>query len=140
MSEKLYKFSPELVYEAWTENLFETMVYDISQNQTKRFKWMLKKRSKYRIVDQQLVMANANVIEGIADAIMDEYVKDDYQLPGLNETQDVIEVEFLNVKRVAPKCYCYRSLVEKKDDLLILEYKQRKKNILDAMVVVSIDV
>ena len=32
--EKLYKFSPELVYEAWTKKRFvETMVYDISQNE-----------------------------------------------------------------------------------------------------------
>lgn len=65
----------------------------------------VKEGGNYRIVDQQR-NGKVNVIEGIYESlVMDEYVKMTIGMPGLSETQDVIEVEFLNVKQVAPKCY-----------------------------------
>lgn len=109
--EKLYKFSPELVYEAWTK------------------KDLLK----------QWFMTSARTnkeIEGIYESlVMDEYVKMTIGMPGLSETQDVIEVEFFERETGGTQMlFYYRSLVEKERRFTNLEYKQKKKEYHDAMV------
>lgn len=102
---KLYKFSPELVYEAWTKKDLLKQWFMTSARTNKEIEADVKEGGKYRIVDQQR-NGKVNVIEGIYESlVMDEYVKMTIGMPGLSETQDVIEVEFLNVKQVAPKCY-----------------------------------
>ena len=60
-------------------------------------------------------------MEGIYESlVMDEYVKMTIGMPGLSETQDVIEVEFFERETGGTQMlFYYRSLVEKKDDLLI---------------------
>ncbi|HCW0035877.1 TPA: SRPBCC domain-containing protein [Staphylococcus aureus] len=109
--EKFYKFSPELVYEAWTK------------------KDLLK----------QWFMTSARTnkeIEGIYESlVMDEYVKMTIGMPGLSETQDVIEVEFFERETGGTQMlFYYRSLVEKERRFTNLEYKQKKKEYHDAMV------
>ncbi|MGX7525244.1 SRPBCC family protein [Staphylococcus aureus] len=133
--EKLYKFSPELVYEAWTKKDLLKQWFMTSARTNKEIEADVKEGGKYRIVDQQR-NGKVNVIEGIYESlVMDEYVKMTIGMPGLSETQDVIEVEFFERETGGTQMlFYYRSLVEKERRFTNLEYKQKKKEYHDAMV------
>ncbi|HCY4977968.1 TPA: SRPBCC domain-containing protein [Staphylococcus aureus] len=120
--EKLYKFSPELVYEAWTKKDLLKQWFMTSARTNKEIEADVKEGGKYRIVDQQR-NGKVNVIEGIYESlVMDEYVKMTIGMPGLSETGGT------------QMLFYYRSLVEKERRFTNLEYKQKKKEYHDAMV------
>lgn len=90
--EKLYKFSPELVYEAWTKKDLLKQWFMTSARTNKEIEADVKEGGKYRIVDQQR-NGKVNVIEGIYESlVMDEYVKMTIGMPGLGETHELLEV------------------------------------------------
>ena len=120
--ERLLKYTPEVVYEAWTKT-------DILK---KSFDADIQEGGKYRIIDSR--NGKQNIIEGTyEELVLDEYIKMTIGMPGLSEEEDVIEVEFFERENGGTQMFFYyRSFVEKERRLTTLEYKQKKKEYHDS--------
>ncbi|EHJ07374.1 SRPBCC family protein [Staphylococcus simiae] len=131
--ERLLKFSPELVYEAWTKKDILKQWFMTSTRTNKSIEADVKEGGTYRIVDVR--NGKENIIEGTFETlIMDEFIKMTIGMPGLSEEQDVIEVEFFERETGGTQMFFYyRSLVEKERRLTSLEYKQKKKEYHDSI-------
>ena len=100
--ERLLKYTPEVVYEAWTKTDILKMVYD-HQRTNKSFDADIQEGGKYRIIDSR--NGKQNIIEGTyEELVLDEYIKMTIGMPGLSEEEDVIEVEFLKERMAELKC------------------------------------
>lgn len=128
--ERLLKFTPEVVYEAWTKEELLKQWFMTTQRTNQSFEADIQEGGQYRIVDRR--NGKQNVIEGTyKELVLDEYVKMTIGMPGLSEEEDIIEVEFFERENGGTQMlFYYRSLVEKERRLTTLEYKQKKKNIM----------
>lgn len=130
--ERLLKFTPEVVYEAWTKEELLKQWFMTTQRTNQSFEADIQEGGQYRIVDRR--NGKQNVIEGTyKELVLDEYVKMTIGMPGLSEEEDIIEVEFFERENGGTQMlFYYRSLVEKERRLTILEYKQKKKEYHDS--------
>ena len=112
--ERLLKYTPEVVYEAWTKTDILKMVYD-HQRTNKSFDADIQEGGKYRIIDSR--NGKQNIIEGTyEELVLDEYIKMTIGMPGLSEEEDVIEVEFFERENGETQMFFYyRSLLKRKD-------------------------
>ena len=125
--ERLLKFTPEVVYEAWTKEELLKQWFMTTQRTNQSFEADIQEGGQYRIVDRR--NGKQNVIEGTyKELVLDEYVKMTIGMPGLSEEEDIIEVEFFERENGGTQMlFYYRSLVEKERRLTTLEYKQKKR-------------
>lgn len=130
--ERLLKFSPELVYEAWTKKDLLKQWFMTSLRTNKEIEADVQEGGTYRIVDSR--NGKRNVIEGTFETlVMDEFIKMTIGMPELSNDQDLIEVEFFERETGGTQMFFYyRSLVEKERRLSSLEYKQKKKEYHDS--------
>lgn len=130
--ERLLKFTPEVVYEAWTKEELLKQWFMTTQRTNQSFEADIQEGGQYRIVDRR--NGKQNVIEGTyKELVLDEYVKMTIGMPGLSEEEDIIEVEFFERENGGTQMlFYYRSLVEKERRLTTLEYKQKKKEYHDS--------
>ncbi|MBX5319441.1 MULTISPECIES: SRPBCC family protein [Staphylococcus] len=130
--ERLLKFTPEVVYEAWTKEALLKQWFMTTQRTNQSFEADIQEGGQYRIVDRR--NGKQNVIEGTyKELVLDEYVKMTIGMPGLSEEEDIIEVEFFERENGGTQMlFYYRSLVEKERRLTTLEYKQKKKEYHDS--------
>ena len=130
--ERLLKFTPEVVYEAWTKEELLKQWFMSTQRTNQSFEADIQEGGQYRIVDRR--NGKQNVIEGTyKELVLDEYVKMTIGMPGLSEEEDIIEVEFFERENGGTQMlFYYRSLVEKERRLTTLEYKQKKKEYHDS--------
>ncbi|MDI0014326.1 SRPBCC family protein [Staphylococcus caprae] len=130
--ERLLKFIPEVVYEAWTKEELLKQWFMTTQRTNQSFEADIQEGGQYRIVDRR--NGKQNVIEGTyKELVLDEYVKMTIGMPGLSEEEDIIEVEFFERENGGTQMlFYYRSLVEKERRLTTLEYKQKKKEYHDS--------
>ncbi|MDU2777090.1 MAG: SRPBCC family protein, partial [Staphylococcus epidermidis] len=91
--ERLLKYTPEVVYEAWTKTDILKKWFMTTQRTNKSFDADIQEGGKYRIIDSR--NGKQNIIEGTyEELVLDEYIKMTIGMPGLSEEEDVIEVEF----------------------------------------------
>ena len=111
--ERLLKFTPEVVYEAWTKEELLKQWFMTTQRTNQSFEADIQEGGQYRIVDRR--NGKQNVIEGTyKELVLDEYVKMTIGMPGLSEEEDIIEVEFFERENGGTQMlFYYRSLVEK---------------------------
>ena len=130
--ERLLKYTPEVVYEAWTKTDILKKWFMTTQRTNKSFDADIQEGGKYRIIDSR--NGKQNIIEGTyEELVLDEYIKMTIGMPGLSEEEDVIEVEFFERENGGTQMFFYyRSFVEKERRLTALEYKQKKKEYHDS--------
>ena len=93
--ERLLKYTPEVVYEAWTKTDILKKWFMTTQRTNKSFDADIQEGGKYRIIDSR--NGKQNIIEGTyEELVLDEYIKMTIGMPGLSEEEDVIEVEFFD--------------------------------------------
>ena len=125
--ERLLKFTPEVVYEAWTKEELLKQWFMTTQRTNQSFEADIQEGGQYRIVDRR--NGKQNVIEGTyKELVLDEYVKMTIGMPGLSEEEDIIEVEFFERENGGTQMlFYYRSLVEKERRLTTLSINKRKR-------------
>lgn len=130
--ERLLKYTPEVVYEAWTKTDILKKWFMTTQRTNKSFDADIQEGGKYRIIDSR--NGKQNIIEGTyEELVLDEYIKMTIGMPGLSEEEDVIEVEFFERENGGTQMFFYyRSFIEKERRLTTLEYKQKKKEYHDS--------
>ncbi|MEJ7350991.1 SRPBCC family protein, partial [Staphylococcus epidermidis] len=86
--ERLLKFTPEVVYEAWTKEELLKQWFMTTQRTNQSFEADIQEGGQYRIVDRR--NGKQNVIEGTyKELVLDEYVKMTIGMPGLSEEEDI---------------------------------------------------
>ncbi|WP_186305464.1 SRPBCC family protein, partial [Leuconostoc mesenteroides] len=106
------KYTPEVVYEAWTKTDILKKWFMTTQRTNKSFDADIQEGGKYRIIDSR--NGKQNIIEGTyEELVLDEYIKMTIGMPGLSEEEDVIEVEFFERENGGTQMFFYyRSFVE----------------------------
>lgn len=132
--ERLLKYSPELVYQAWTDADLLKQWFMTSQRTNKSIDVDMTESGSYRIVDSR--NGRQNIIQGTYQELVDnEYIKMTIGMPELSDQEDVIEVEFEERENGCTQMFFfYQSLVERERRLTTLEYKQKKKEYHDSTV------
>lgn len=132
--ERLLKYSPELVYQAWTDADLLKQWFMTSQRTNKSIDVDMTESGSYRIVDSR--NGRQNIIQGTYQELVDnEYIKMTIGMPELSDQEDVIEVEFEERENGGIQMFFfYQSLVERERRLTTLEYKQKKKEYHDSTV------
>ncbi|MCJ1655737.1 SRPBCC domain-containing protein [Staphylococcus sp. NRL 16/872] len=132
--ERLLKYSPELVYKAWTDVDLLKQWFMTSQRTNKAFDVNMHEGGSYRIVDSR--NGKQNIVQGTYEELVkNEYIKMTIGMPELSDHEDVIEVEFEEREFGGTQMFFfYQSLVEKERRLSALEYKQKKKEYHDSTV------
>ncbi|EFU84050.1 hypothetical protein HMPREF3225_00421 [Staphylococcus lugdunensis] len=132
--ERLLKYSPSLVYQAWTTASLLKQWFMTSQRTNQTFDVDVAENGKYRIVDKR--NGKANVIEGTFEVLIEnQYIKMTIGMPGLSDAEDMIEVEFVERETGGTQLlFNYQSLVARERRLTNLEYKQKKKEYHDSTV------
>ena len=132
--ERLLKYSPELVYQVWTDADLLKQWFMTSQRTNKSIDVDMTESGSYRIVDSR--NGRQNIIQGTYQELVDnEYIKMTIGMPELSDQEDVIEVEFEERENGGTQMFFfYQSLVERERRLTTLEYKQKKKEYHDSTV------
>lgn len=130
--ERLFKYSPETIYEAWTKEDILKQWFMTSKRTNKSFEADVQEGGKCRIVDSR--NGKQNIIEGTyEELVMDEFVKMTIGMPGLSNEEDIIEVEFFERESGGTQMFFYyQSYIERERRLTNLEYKQKKKEYHDS--------
>ena len=130
--ERLLKYSPELVYQAWTDEDLLKQWFMTSQRTNKSIDVDMKEGGSYRIVDSR--NGRQNIIQGTyQELVNNEYIKMTIGMPELSDQEDIIEVEFEERESGGTQMFFYyQSLVERERRLTTLEYKQKKKEYHDS--------
>ena len=82
--ERLLKYTPEVVYEAWTKTDILKKWFMTTQRTNKSFDADIQEGGKYRIIDSR--NGKQNIIEGTyEELVLDEYIKMTIGMPGLSE-------------------------------------------------------
>ncbi|MFI3133052.1 SRPBCC family protein, partial [Staphylococcus warneri] len=86
--ERLLKYSPETIYEAWTKEDILKQWFMTSKRTNKSFEADVQEGGKYRIVDSR--NGKQNIIEGTyEELVMDEFIKMTIGMPGLSNEEDI---------------------------------------------------
>ena len=79
--ERLLKYTPEVVYEAWTKTDILKKWFMTTQRTNKSFDADIQEGGKYRIIDSR--NGKQNIIEGTyEELVLDEYIKMTIGMPG----------------------------------------------------------